>query len=414
MNKKELLETIKEFYITSGDFNGLPGYNMKEYDPELLIELLNDEMIEVISENETINPHIKGFSMNIPKKQQIRNILNYKERSCFYPTAKALKDFQCDYNQPYKALLQKGVPKFKIVYFEIGILQIYIDNPKYTVADNGYKGHITLKDEYYSDDSLYNEYLKMYGMAYKRNDKKIKRAVASFVGDLAELSPSAQTRWKSYEQQNQDDYVVEEGFVKNAILGEWVTKHWIMDALLEEMVVINNQCNSIGIPNLFRKTYNTANFEKPDGFSTLLLPTQKNYYDFISVLEKLLVHNIDINTFLKASLLIHPIDRKDEDGNNKGSLVMFKEWLLNNVKANFDIDEVIIKPLRDIRKLRQVPAHELYSNKYDEDLYEEQKQLVESVYGALYALRRLFMGHPSAKNIKVPNSLSEQTEIVFY
>lgn len=30
-----------------------------------------------------------------------------------------------------------------------------------------------------------------------------------------------------------------------------------------------------------------------------------------------------------------------------------------NVTSNFDIDEVIINPIKYIRKIRQVPAHEL-------------------------------------------------------
>ena len=63
-------------------------------------------------------------------------------------------------------------------------------------------------------------------------------------------------------------------------------------------------------------------------------------------------------------LLIAKIERKDGDGKDKGSIVMLQEWLKRNVSSNFDIDEVIINPIKYIRKIRQVPAHELTTNPF--------------------------------------------------
>lgn len=93
-------------------------------------------------------------------------------------------------------------------------------------------------------------------------------------------------------------------------------------------------------------------------------------------MEKLVVHNISIKTFQKDLLLIAKIERKDGDGKDKGSISMLQEWLKRNVSSNFDIDEVIINPIKYIRKIRQVPAHELTNNKYDIDVYEKQKELM--------------------------------------
>ena len=148
--------------------------------------------------------------------------------------------------------------------------------------------------------------------------------------------------------------------------------------------------------------------------SNILLPTLKNYYDFVLVLEKLLVHNISVKTFQKDVGVIRAIERKNDDGTDKGSLVMFKEWMEKNVRANFDIDDVIIAPLKKIRKIRQSPAHEMYSNKYDLDVYEMQKALVNESYEALRAIRSLFMGHPLAKTVIVPDYLLTGKNIVFY
>lgn len=412
MNKNKLLEHIVEFYLNSGDFNGIPMYRLQNYNPEDMVELINDGLVETISESEAINPHIKGFEFELTTEQHITNAAGDNGQVCFYPTEKALQSAPVDYSKPYTALLQKGRAQFDIIFFDIEVLERYINNPKYSISDYGYKGSVCLQDTY-GEDSLHGEYIKEYGMAYKRCERLI-RAVAVFVRDLSRLSSRAQMLWKSFEHADQAEYCVEPGFIKNAIFGAFVTTHWVFNAMLEEMEIINQQCAAIGLPPLFNHVYRTSHNERPDGYGNILLPTLKNYYDFVLVMEKLLVHNISIKTFQKDVGVIRAIDRKNEDGTDKGSLVMFKEWIDKNVHASFDIDAVIIAPLKKIRKIRQSPAHELYSNEYDVDVYERQKELVDESYEALRAIRSLFMGHPLAKAVKIPAYILNGKDIVFY
>ena len=94
--------------------------------------------------------------------------------------------------------------------------------------------------------------------------------------------------------------------------------------------------------------------------------------------------------------------------------VMLQEWLKKNVGSNFDMDEVIVNPIKYIRKIRQIPAHELTNNKYDVDVYEKQKELMVNTYGAVRAIRILFMGHPLAKSINILDCLLQGKDIVFY
>lgn len=412
MNKAELLEYIISFYLSSGDFNGVPNYDIEDYNQADMLDLIDDGLVETISENEAINPHIKGFDFALTREQHKENAISKNGHVCFYPTSKALQRIVVDSSKPYTALLQKGTAQFELIFFDIEVLERYINNPKYEIIDYGYKGSIFIKDEYW-EESLHGEYIKEYGMAYKKDDKII-RAVAVFARDLMCLSSKAQILWKSFELENQAEYFVEGGFLKNAIFGGFVTKHWVFDAMLEEMEIINQQRNAIGIPPLFNHIYRISYGERPDGYCNILLPTLKNYYDFVLVLEKLLVHNISVKTFQKDVGVIRSIERKNEDGTDKGSLVMFKEWMEKNVRANFDIDEVIIAPLKKIRKIRQAPAHEMYGNKYDLNVYELQKTLVGESYGALRAIRSLFMGHPLAKEVVVPDYLATGKNIVFY
>ena len=179
---------------------------------------------------------------------------------------------------------------------------------------------------------------------------------------------------------------------------------------LEKMSILK----TMELPELFAHVYGTGYNEMPEGYRSILLPTLKNYYDFVLVMEKLVVHNISIKTFQKDSLLISKIERKDEEGRDKGSIVMLQEWLKKNVGSNFDMDEVIVNPIKYIRKIRQVPAHELTNNKYDVDVYEKQKELMVNTYGAVRAIRILFMGHPLAKSVNIPDYLLQGKDIVFY
>lgn len=413
MKKETVLNEIIKHYLKSHDFNGLPVYNMKYYDYNILCELIDEGLIEVLSEKEVINPHIKGFNFSIPVDRQKENIYRKTNYSVLYPTRKALESVPLDYTKPYSVLMQKGEKQFKIIYFNVEILERYVNNPKFVIMDNGYRGNIYVKDEYIDDETIEDEYIKDYGMAYI-DGKHFERAVGVFVCDLAKLSSQKQMLWKGFELTNQKECKINSGFVDNLINGEWVMETWIFHALIEEMKVINEQCEHMGIPKLFNKTFGSHYSEMPEGFRNILLPTLKNYYDFVLVLEKIIVHNISYKTFQKDAPHIRSIDRKDELGKDKGSLVMFEEWLSKNIRTQENLADLIIKPLKNIRNIRQKPAHELTSNEYDVTLYQKQFNLMNDTYTAIRAIRMFFANHPLAKDVKVPEHLVSGKDIVNY
>lgn len=412
MKKNVVLQEIIDFYLQSKDFNGLPIYQMNNYDKEELLNLIDNDLIEAISEKEVLNPHIRGFNLDIPKDIQKNNASDLESHTCFYPTEKALEGVKIDYKSPYTILMQKGREQFDIIFFDIEILERYINNPKFLIMDNGYRGSICIRDEYYDDEDD-SEYIKDYGMAYIEGEK-LTRAVAIFLIDLAKLSPKIQMLWKAFELKNQNRCKVNSRFIKNLIYGEWVTDYWIFHAIIDEMIIINKQCESMEIPPLFSHTYGTHFSEMPEGYRNIFLPTMKNYYDFVLVLEKMFVHNISVKTFQKDGFLIKGIERKDSKGYDKGSLVMLSEWLNRNIKTSINIDEIIINPLKSIRKIRQVPAHELTSNRYDIDVYKKQNDLVIETYRAIRGIRLLFSNHPKANKIEIPEWLVTGENIVCY
>jgi hypothetical protein len=232
--------------------------------------------------------------------------------------------------------------------------------------------------------------------------------------DLAELSLNAQLKWKINYLEKQEDYFINSGFYDNLILGKWIDEISIYDALLDEMKVINPMCNNMGIPNLFRKTFEPHTAEKPEDYRMIFLPTLKNYYASILCLEKMIIHNINHKTFTTAARYIRPVDRKNGDGNPKGSLVMLEEWLKKNIITNENLDELIINPLKVIRKIRQVPAHEIYSNKYDKSLIKRQNEVILETYRAIRSIRLFFTNYPGNKDIEIPEYLITGKNIRVY
>lgn len=114
--REKLLNEIINFYLSSSRFNGLPIYDIDEYDAEVMIELINEGMVEAISEKDVLNPHIKGFELGLSKEHQIKNAKDVNSHTCFYPTDKALEKVKIDYQCPYTALMQNGKAQFDIIF----------------------------------------------------------------------------------------------------------------------------------------------------------------------------------------------------------------------------------------------------------------------------------------------------------
>ncbi|MDR3644018.1 MAG: AAA family ATPase [Clostridia bacterium] len=406
MNKKDtVIKEVIDYYINSRDFNGLPIYNMKNYGYNVLCDLIDDNLIEVLNDADGINPHIKSFSIDTPLETQKKYISNNKLYSVLYPTKKALANVEIDAQKPFTSIMLRGSEQFKILYFDINILDTYASNPKYRIVDYGYRGQIYPKNQYCDEDIVENDYIKDFGMAYKKSSDRIERAIGVFICDLAKLPPKKQLRWQSFLHSNQNDYCVASGFIDNLILGKWVTKVWIFDALLEEINIINKQCTAIGIPTLFCHTFSTHYTEKPEGYRNILFPTLKNFDDFVLVLEKITVNNISYKTFQVDAPYVKKVKRNDDTGNNKSSLVMLEEWLKQNIRTPEDISKQIINPLRNLRKMRQQPAHEIVANQYDISLYQRQADLMDITYDAIRAIRLFLANHPLAKDVEVPEYL---------
>ncbi|WP_336595768.1 hypothetical protein [Bacteroides acidifaciens] len=414
MDKESLLQKIVEYYLKSTEYNGLPICTLADNSDDVLCQLVDEDKVEILSSNDVINPHIKAFNVTTDKDIQKEYIRNKSILSVAYPSKMVLSGIDIDLTMPYSGMLRKGAEQFEILYFDIEILERYANNPKFFIIDNGYRGSIYPEDQYLEDEEIDNEYVKNYGMAYI-DGPTFERAVGVFVYDLSKLTAQKQQLWRAFELKFQDRCHIHPGFVKNLVLGAWVTEMWVFHAIIDEMKTINAMCVAMNVPPLYNHTFGTHFSEMPEGYRNILLPTKKNYYDFVLVIEKMLVHNLSFKTFVVDGINVRGINRQDDNGNNKGSIQMLDEWLCANTTAKAeDIQRVIISPLKRIRKIRQLPAHELASNEYNKKYYTDQFNLVDDAYCSLASIRNLLHSNPAVKYVKIPDYLIDGTLIVNY
>lgn len=437
--KDKLLNEIIKQYQNSYDYNGIPTYTLKfpifdnkfnfrnetELNEEVfnkdisileykkyLIELLEEDKIEILSTNIVPNPMIKAYELNIPKDIQIDEILNNFNNIVIYPTINSLKNSNCKENKVFTKRIAMGEAKLKILFFKVEIVQEYCDNPQYSVRFDGYRGYIVLNDEYCNENEKI-EYIQDFGIAYSKKDPN-KRAIGVFLDDLAKLSESDQLKWYIKLQKQQNDFVINRGFYENLVIGNWINNVSIYDALLDEMKIINKMCQKMHVPKLYKEEFD-INDDRIKDYRIIFLPTLKNYWDFLLVIEKMFVNNINTETFTKGDGTTKNItELREENGDKKGSIKLFEEWLNLNIIGKNSIQNDIIDPLKKIRKIRQKPAHALQEDKYDEEIWKKQNELILETYKAIRNIRLLFSNHPNCKDIEIPKYLVTGKDITVF
>lgn len=211
--------------------------------------------------------------------------------------------------------------------------------------------------------------------------------------------------WALHEPRVPDLMVYE--YYQNGILAEWAEDMSFYSAVLLEMGVINQIASAVGRPHLFRDTFER---DRPREFSIFFRPTLRNYEAFVHTLDKMLSENIDKAFFQGDVDDEERIVRNDGtvEVRQRGTLTMLEDWLRNRWKVTEPgYPENIIGPLKEVRTLRQKPAHKIVANEYDREYAAKQDELVERVYFSLRILRLLLQNYPAAKNVKVPEHLQK-------
>jgi hypothetical protein len=171
-------------------------------------------------------------------------------------------------------------------------------------------------------------------------------------------------------------------------------------------------CAAMQRPHIFRTDYGEYGEEKPRNFGFLLRPTLEEFNNFIHLLDKMISEDIDKKFFGDDIPSETEITRKDGKViiQNIGSLKMLDEW----VRKFFRPDDWVpwneaMKSFKEVRKLRQKPAHSVNENVFDQEFFKEQRNIMLNSYKGIRILRLIMNNHPIVRQAKIdiPDWLQE-------
>jgi hypothetical protein len=207
-------------------------------------------------------------------------------------------------------------------------------------------------------------------------------------------------------------------------MGQWTDGVSVYDALLAEIFHINQMCQLIGLPNLFRRDYSRETrgdedvpLDEPKGFGLLMVPTKKHFLEFAQTLDKIISENLN-GAFFAAQRLELGEKTTKKNGDvvvvQKGTLRLLEEWLTKYIRIKGENGfAVIIAPLKEVRKLRQSPAHQFVDDEFSIKYQDKKQKLIEDVYRSVANIRMFFQTHPKAQGYEFPDYLILENLVVF-
>jgi hypothetical protein len=212
---------------------------------------------------------------------------------------------------------------------------------------------------------------------------------------LSSLSPEHQQIWATKEIRG--NIIIHPDYYASSILGNWGTNLSIFEAFIQELKIINEMSSLMGKSELFKKSY--AN-DCPREFGFLLRPTVNEFNNFVLLLDKMLSDNINTKFFIGDINLEKEEQRKDGKVivNRKGTIQLLQEWI-DKYFSPSDREPIdkMFQWFRQVRKLRQTPAHSISQNTFNQNIFREQRDLMINVYQSLRTLRLIFANHPLVK-----------------
>jgi len=431
MNRENILNEITNFYLNSRDFNGISiedlykksSLSEDKFKEEITI-LIKNRKIDLIYEGDIPNPHIKPFPAPSTEKQieklhqfQIDDHIKQSEASgegdfkirfvqgigcCVYPAPDHLKnkvDWKKYVSRPFTLRLAMGEWQLRPYFFELGILAIYRNDPRYTYRTDDITGSIS-----YVDEKLLNPsdqiFIEHFGFGF--GDGGI-RAVAVLLTDLAKLTPEHQQIWKAKMLGGYYKYRLHPEF-RRSILGDFYEKESIFSAFLKELEVIKKMSEKISGISLINKTFEYD--EKPENFGFLILPTLREYELFCHTLDRMMSDNLNKEFFKDKIIESDLLDDETMEKIDNQLIRKLEIWINKTVRfSDHGPKDEMFKTFREIRGLRSKPAHSHFKNEWNLRFYEDQKKLIKQAYTATRTLRLILANHNLAKSVEVPEWL---------
>ena len=395
MIEQSLLDEVITHYIESGDFNGLPVATREWTSQELqsVAGLVEAGQVQVVSSSHFLNPYVRPWPSKRSAADQVSDLTSANSGPvCLYPTPAAMKgrdELSGFADRPYRRCLAAGAGTLELAYFTVDIIEQYRNDPRYHYQFDDVEVMFGIGDEAYHDPAQ-GERDKIttlrVGFAYDSATIRAERVVryaCAFIGDLADLTPEHQQRWRTYEV-SPSDRVGPHPVWWNMQMGQWSEGLGPFQRILGEMEAVNELfARACGV-ELFRST------EQPRDWGWVLRSSTTEWHQFVHTTDKLLSDNLN-----KKVLDAVKARAETDDGNAAGTLTRLGYYLTDSTPTTPELRDRVLGPLRDVRKQRQRPAHALTVASTDASLAAQQRDLVNEVADALRLLRQILQCHPA-------------------
>jgi len=384
-DSKTLMKEVRQFYLKSGDFNGLPFRD--DESPERVdeaIALVSAGLVQMVTEVDFPNPHIRPWPSRRSIEEQTQSFRT-EHYACLYPTSAGMKGVRLPRrlsNRPYETEIARGRGVLELAFFSMDVLEPYRNDHRYSFRHGDFDVNMAVSDDVYLDATEPDHdkvSLGDIGFAYDlrdfvRDDEEspIVRRATAFYGDLGRLSPEHQQRWKTYQIANDD--LKPHPLWYGAQMGNWNDGIGPFTRLFILIGEINELYDNIWDAKLFRVS------EKPDEFGWVLRAGQRDWDEFVQELDKILSDNLRDPALTKAKVV-------ERDGEQRlGTLQRLQRLMESNGVKEVHAKKVL-GPLASIRAARQDPAHKLRQNVEDSTLVHRQVNVLQDVLRSLRLIR---------------------------
>ncbi|MGC2664056.1 MAG: hypothetical protein WA305_08180 [Candidatus Acidiferrales bacterium] len=325
--------------------------------------------------------------------------------------------------KPFSRFLALGHPQLEPLFFQLGVLGRYQSDPRYIFRFDGLDGYISVKTPDYKGREMAEADkvgLETFGIG---TSPKGHRVIVTFPRYLASMSSRHQQHWDSYRVHGKSK--IERNYALRVIWGQWTDGVSVYDALLAEVFHINQMCQLIGFPKLFRRHYSRETrgdeddspLYEPKGFGLLMVPTKKHFLEFAQILDKIISENLNTDFFADQHLELEEKTTK-ENGEvvvvQKGTLRLLEDWLTKYIRIRGENGPAqVIAPLKEVRKLRQSPAHKFVDDEFSIQYQDKKQDLIAEVYRSVSNIRMFFQTHPRAQGYQFPDHLKPENLVVF-
>jgi hypothetical protein len=424
MTDAPLLDAIVNPFIESAKrdgFNGVGAFALLRLQPNpeklraSLSAFIRDGQVTAVFSRLSVNMHIKRFP-DPPVEEQLKLLIDEPlETFSLYPTASVVEprvDLSAWQDRPFSKALLLAEAQLSFRAFDMGALERYVADPRYDVHFEDYMGRMSVTNEFF-DDAQHPERdkvsLQTFGLGF---DDQRNPYIVVYLRYLAGLSAKHQQYWNSY--LGSGDVRMSEPYFRSSIEGQFWKNRAVRYAIAEEMRLIRTLTEAIWGRSLFRTPPEGG---VPIDLTTFLRPTAENFNRFVMALDKLLSDSIEVKFFEGKVSLETETTRPDGKivVQKKGTLTLLEEWLLQEITWSDPaaFRKAVIQPLREIRSLRQKPAHAFTPDTFSAEYHTKRKQLLWSAFNSLSNIRATFAKHPSASNIPIPDWLDDGSIHVF-